>query len=215
MEKVLDKLGEIKHKNYFSQAKNALLRFCEFQGITLSFATMERIRQLEAGTKKKYRKHEVIYYSRMDKKIKHLKNQKLKLSFQVMVATGLRVSELAGITPDDCTIKDAGIAFSFVGKGGNREAATLCAVEYPTLYQRLVEHIESVPKKKKIFYSVPYLQQKARELGFKCHDLRRVYAKLEYKKHRSKKEVMEKLRHSSPRTTNIYLRSKVKLKGGK
>jgi len=211
IESVLDNLGQIKYKNYFSQAKNAFLHFCEFQNIALSPAIMERISELENGTQKKYRKLTAIQYSEIDRKIKHIKNKKLKLCYQVIIATGLRVSELAGITPNDSIIAGDGIVFNFIGKGGNRESVMLKATEYPKLYQSLLKLIENTHQEKKIFYSVPYLQKKARELGFKCHDLRRIYAKIEYKKFRSRVEVMKKLRHSSPKTTNIYLRSKVKI----
>jgi len=211
IEKVLLNLGQIKYKNYFSQAKNAFLHFCEFQDIALSPALMERISKLEKGARKKYRKLKPIHYSEIDRKIKHIRNKKLKLCYQVIVATGLRVSELAGITPNDCITASDEITFTFIGKGGKKESAVLKAIEYPRLYQSLKELIESTFGEKKLFYSVPYLQKKAKELGFKCHDLRRVYAKLEYKKSGSREEVMKKLRHSSPKTTNIYLKSKVKI----
>jgi len=211
MEKVLDKLGTIKHKNYFSQSKNAFLHFCEFQNISLSTNTLERIKALEEATRKKYRKLESIEYSQIHTRIKHIKNKKLKLCYQVIIATGLRVSELSGIYPSDCTITDDKIIFQFTGKGGKRETVTIQAVEYPSLYQRMKDHVENMPQAKKLFYSANYLQTKAKELGFKCHDLRRVYAKIEYKKCRSKKKVMEKMRHSSIKNTNIYLRSKVRI----
>ena len=53
---VLNRLADIQHKNYFSQSKNAFLRFCEFQNIELSADTLGKIRELEAKTKKKHRK---------------------------------------------------------------------------------------------------------------------------------------------------------------
>jgi len=211
IEKVFDKLGTIKHRNYFSQSKNAFLHFCEFQNISLSSDTLESIKILEEATRKKYRKFEPIEYSQIHTRIKHIKNKKLKLCYQVIIATGLRVSELASIFPSDCIVTDDKIIFHFTGKGGKRETATLQAVEYPSLYQRGKEHIQNTSQGKKLFYSANYLQTKAKELGFKCHDLRRVYAKVEYKKCRSKSQVMKKMRHSSIKNTNIYLRSKVKI----
>jgi len=84
-------------------------------------------------------------------------------------------------------------------------------MENPKLYQTLKENIINTPHDTKIFYSANYLQRKAKGLGFTCHDLRRAFNKMEYKKHRSKSAVMKKLRHSNIKTTNIYLRSKVKL----
>jgi len=35
IEQVLNKLRQIKHKNYFSQSKNALLLFCQFQNVVV------------------------------------------------------------------------------------------------------------------------------------------------------------------------------------
>jgi len=211
IEKVLEKLSTIKHRNYFSQSKNAFLHFCEFQDISLSADTLGNIKELEEVTRKKYRKLDPIDYTQVNTKIKHIKNKKLKLCYQVIVATGLRVSELAGISASDCLISGDEITFHFTGKGGKQEAVTLQAVEYPRLYQGVREFIEKTPSNRKLFYSANYLQTKAKELGFKCHDLRRAYAKIEHKKCRSKAQVMKKLRHSSIKNTNIYLRSKVKI----
>ena len=210
IDKILGKLGEIKHKNYFSQTKNAFLHFCEFQNIQLSAKHLEAIKRLESNTHKKRRQLKIIEYSDIDKKIKHIRNKRLKLSYQTMLATGLRVSELAGISPDNCTVDSEGISFIFTAKGGAESVTTISAVAYSLVYQELKALIESPSQEKKLFYSANYLQRKAKELGFGCHDLRRAFAKLEYKKSRSKEQVMEKLRHKSLKATNIYLRSKVK-----
>lgn len=211
IDKILDKLGTIKQRNRFSQSKNAFLHFCTFQNIILSSDTLEIIEQLENGTRKKHRKLKPIEFVQVDNKIKRIRNKKLKLSYQTIIATGLRVSELSGINPEDCTITDDTITFSFVGKGGNNEVVTVQKIAYSKLYQSLKKLICGTPKDKKVFYSANYLQRQAKELGFTCHDLRRACAKLEYKKSRSKKHVKEKLRHASIKTTKIYLRSKIKI----
>jgi len=210
MDKILDKLSEIKYKNHFSQSKNAFLHFCEFQRILLSDEVMGKIESLEKNTHKKYRKQKTVDFGEVDRKIKHIRNMKLKLSYQTIIATGLRVSELAGISPADCIVSDNEITFSVVAKGGNNETVTLLKNENPLLFQRLKEHVQNT-KKDKLFYSTIYLQTKATELGFTCHDLRRAYAKLEYKKSKSKEDVQEKLRHASIKNTNIYLKSRVNI----
>jgi len=208
---VLDRLAGIKHKNYFSQGKNAFLHFCELHNIKLSSDTLESIRGLEKKTKKKYRRLRAIDFKQVDNRIKHIRNKKLKLSYQAIMATGLRVSELAQLGPNDCAIAADSITFNFIGKGRRNESATIQATEHPKLYKSLLELVRDMPANKKVFYSAPYLQAKARPLGFSCHDLRRVFAKLEYRKCGSKTEVMSKLRHSNVKTTNIYLRSRVKI----
>ena len=213
---VLDKLSEIKYKNHFSQSKNALLRFCDFQNIKLSNDILVRIKELENATKRKYRQLKPIEYNQIDSKIKHIKNIKLKLSYQTMIATGLRISEVAGITPNNCIISDNAnhsnsITFNFIGKGRKKGTAIITSNDSPLLYERLKDLIKNTPANKKVFYSAVYLQKKARELGFGCHDLRRAFAKLEYNKCRDKTEVSRKLGHSNIKTTNIYLKSKIKL----
>lgn len=211
VDKVLDRLAELEHKNEFSQAKNSFLHFCEFENLSLSNEAIERMQELEAHTRKKYRKLKVVNYITIDNKIKHLKNEKLKLSFQMLTATGLRVSELAQITPAHCVITDESLAFRFTAKGGSINTVTLSKAEHPELYKRLKKQITRTKTESKVFYSVGYLQKQAQKLGFTCHDLRRASAKLEYQKSRSKAEVMKKLRHSAIKTTNIYLNSKVSI----
>lgn len=210
-DKILERLAELTHKNEFSQAKSALLHFCEFQNITLPAEVIERIRELEIHTRKKYRKLKAVDYITIDNKIKRLKNEKLKLSFQTLTATGLRVSELAQITPAHCVVTDESLAFRFIAKGGSMNTVTLSKAEHPELYERLKKQITRTKTESKAFYSVGYLQKQAQKLGFTCHDLRRACAKLEYQKSHSKKEVQEKLRHSTIKTTNIYLNSKVSI----
>ena len=209
--KIISKLSEIEYKNHFSQAKNALFHYCEFQDITLSAETLENIKALEQNTRKKYRKFEEKDYKEIRSKISHIKNEKLKLSYQVLSVTGLRVFELSQITPSDCLVNNDFITFSFIAKGGAREDVTILKEEHLKLYQDIKKQIEKISQNKKLFYSAIYLQTKAKELGFACHDLRRVYAKLEYKKSKSKKEVMKKLRHKSIKNTNKYLKSKIKI----
>ena len=213
IDKILDKLGLIKHSNQFSQSKNAFLQFCKFQSISLSVDTLERIRTLEADTRKKRRQLKAVNYSDIDKKIKRLRDKRLKLSYQTMLATGLRVSELADISPANCKIANDSITFSFTARGGAKAVTTVHSAEYPKLYIDLQALIESTiqSQHKRLFYSTNFLQRKAKALGFGCHDLRRVFAKLEYKKSQSKIAVAKKMRHKSLKATKIYLHSKVKI----
>jgi site-specific recombinase XerC len=208
--KILNKLNQIQHKNLFSQNKNAFLYFCECQNIVLSADTLEIIKELEQQTKKKYRSLKIIDFKKIDEIIKNLKNTKLKLCYQVMLATGLRVSEISGITPADCMMGDDSIVFSIVGKGSKKDTVVINAIGYSEVFQCVKTQIENTPPSKRVFFSTIHLQTKAQELGFKCHDLRRIFAKAEYVKSGSKTAVMKKLRHSNVKTTNIYLKSKIK-----
>jgi len=211
--KVLLNLSKMKYKNYFSQAKNALLYFCHWQKILLSKEVYETIKDLESKTIKKNRKMPVMEMKKIENTINHLKNQKLKLSFQTMLKTGLRVSELANITPNNCTIEKTAINIYFICKGSKFENITIKKEDDTVFFERLLKLISDTKKGKRIFYSANYLQQKAKDYNFQCHDLRRAFAKIEYKKTKSKKAVAEKLKHQSITTTDIYLNSNVKIEG--
>jgi len=209
--KIIENLSKITYKNHFSQSKNALLHFLAFLNISISDEHLKQIENLEKNTRKKYRKLKKADFKEIDKKIKYLKNKKLKLSYQVMIETGLRVFEVAQITPNDCTVSKDEIQFSFIGKGGERQETTFFKKDNPQLFKQLKEKIETMKKTDKMFYSAIYLQKEAKRLGITCHNLRRAYAKLEYKKTKSKEVVRKKLRHTNIKTTNIYLRSKIKV----
>lgn len=211
IQRVVDKLSEIRYKNYFSQAKNAFLYFCEFQKISLTNEHFEKIEELEQKTRKKYRKLEVVTFDKIKRKIDHIRNKKLKLSYQTLIATGLRVSELADIKRNECTVSENQILLRFTGKGGHDERSIIERHESPKLFDGVKALIEKTPMEKKVFYSAVYLQEEAKDRGFKCLDLRRACAKIELKRSKSRDKVRQKLRHSSMKNTNIYLRSKVKI----
>jgi len=207
IDSILKKLSEVKYKNHFSQHKNALLKFCEFKGIILSSSHIEKIKHLERATKKKYKKTHEIDYRNINKKIDNLKNENLKLCYQVMMVTGLRVFEIEQITHEKCTIEDDKIIMYFIGKGNVPSNVELHRIDYLKIYDKLKTKTE---QKEKLFYSAVYLQRCAKKMGFECHDLRRIFARLEFNKTHSKKYVQEVLRHSSRKNTNLYLRSRIK-----
>lgn len=212
IDKIIEKLASLKYRNEFSQYKNALIYFADYQKITLSSEQLNKINTLGTQKKKKYRKLKEVNFKKVDETIKHIKNKKLKLSYQVLLVAGLRVSELAQITKSDCTLLDNEIVFNFIGKGGKQQHTKVSKNDDRKLYDNLRVLIESTKANDKVFYSANYLQQKAKKYGFQCHGLRRACAKIEYKKTKSKDKVQQKLRHSSKKTTDIYLKSKVNLK---
>ncbi|MCB6608450.1 site-specific integrase [[Clostridium] symbiosum] len=210
IENIINNLSTIKYENYFSQSKNALFYFLKYKNISLPNEKLEEIEKLKYNTSKKYRKQKLIDFPKINKKIKYLRNNKMKLSFETMLNTGLRVSELSQIKKKDCTINNDSIIFLFEGKGGDMENITLYKKDNKKLFNVLKSHIEKKAVNDKLFYSAPYLQKQAEKLDFSCHDLRRIFAKQEYQKTKSKIEVMKKLRHENIETIEIYLNSKVK-----
>ena len=175
IEKILSQLALIKSKNQFSKSKNSFLHFCEFLNLTLDTEHIKQIEELEAKTHKKHRQLKAVDFNDIDNTIKRLRNKKLKVSYQTILATGLRVSELAQITKDDCLVREDGllseIHLFFIAKGGIPSTVKIAKEEYPLLYGHLKALIET--QSHKIFYSTAYLQSKAKEYGFTCHDLRR------------------------------------------
>lgn len=208
---VLNKLSAIKHKNEFSQYKNAFLYFAEFYDIPLDNIFMEQLKEIESNAHKKYRKSHNADFKKIDRTIKHLSNHKLKLSYRTLLDTGLRVSELSQVTKKDVRIDNTDMQFFFIGKGGYKESVTLYKEDNPKLFQELKNMIQDTKPGQKVFYSANYLQSKAKKYGFQCHDLRRACSKIEYKKSHSKRDVQEKLRHKNTKTTDIYLKSKIKI----
>lgn len=211
IDKMIQHLSEIKYKNEFSQSKNAFFRFLEFKHITLNKEQLSQIKQFEKSTQKKYRKKKSVNYKIVDKTIKHIRNQKLKLSYQTILNSGLRVFELSQIRRDDCIITNDFIRMYFTGKGGEEESVIILKAENELLYENLIELISNTAFTKKVFYSSNYLQRRAKEYNFQCHDLRRIYSKLEHKKTKSIKEVQEKMRHTNEKTTKIYLKSNIQM----
>ena len=199
---VLQSLQRIKYKNEFY--------FLQFKNIPLSEEQSMLIKSYEENTKKKYRKQTVIDYESIKNKITHIRNKKLKLSYQTMLSTGLRVFELSQIKKNDCIINSDNLRISFIGKGGKKETVKILKQDDIKIFDELMDYINKLESNDRLFYSVNYLQQQAEELGFHCHDLRRICAKLEYKKTKSKARVKSKLRHASIKNTNRYLKSKIK-----
>ena len=122
---VLQSLQRIKYKNEFSQYKNALLYFLQFKNIPLSEEQSMLIKSYEENTKKKYRKQTVIDYESIKNKITHIRNKKLKLGYQTMLSTGLRVFELSQVKKNDCIINSDNLRISFIGKGGKKETVKI------------------------------------------------------------------------------------------
>jgi len=217
--KVLDQLATVKYKSYFSGYKNAFFYYLKCFELALIEEQKQLIRELQANTKKKYRKSKTSEYKKINATVQRLKNRKLKLSFLTIIETGLRVFELSQIKVSDCII-DGGsfngetsekIQFTFTGKGGKEEKVFIDKDVCPNLYKELEYIIKHRPKDEKLFYSANYLQKQAKKYGFTCLTLRQIYAKKEYRRTKSKRLVKERLRHDSVRTTNKYLNSRVNM----
>lgn len=208
--KVIEKLKVIKYKNQYSKYKNAFIKFCEFQRIILDSHILREFELLSNEKKKNRRNLKQVELKDIVNHIKVIKDKKLKLSFETMLHTGLRVSEISQIKKNDCVIFDNTIEFSIIAKGGTFEKVFFPCVQNQRLFNDLKGLIENT-NSEKVFYSPNYLQTKAIEKGFHCHDLRRAFAKLDYKKNKDLEHTMNALRHKNIKNTKIYVNSKIKI----
>lgn len=209
-DKVIQKLIAIKYKNQYSKYKNAFLKFCDFQGIEIQKNVLLELELIKTDKIKKRRKLKQIALKDIQNHIKVIQDKKLKLSFEMMLNTGLRVSELTQIKKEDCLVSKNSIEFSFIAKGGNIEKITFPFSQNERLFNNLTSLIENTHTGK-IFYSTNYIQTKANEKGFHCHDLRRAFAKLDYKKNKNLEHTRVALRHTNVKNTKIYVNSKIKI----
>lgn len=195
-----------KNRNEYSQAKSAFLNFAKFAQKKVESPSPKKHK------KRKYRKQKPSSLKTIEHKINVISDKKLLLSYKIMLATGLRVGELASIKKQDIQpLENGGFLLAFIPKRGGAATVTIPADE-KYICQWLTENIHADTGTGKAFYSVGYLQENAKARGFACHDLRRAFAKTTYRGSGGKLAyTSEKLRHASPRTTKIYLKSKVEI----
>lgn len=208
IQNVIEKLKRMKYKGQYSKYKNAFLQYCQFANITVSNQQKLELKLSTLDKKKKYRSLPERRLSDIEKKINHTKDDKLRMSFQTLLVTALRITELSNINKDNCTINDDSIVFEVDTKGQRKALVTIFKKDNPILYENLVSLINKT-KSSKVFYSAKYIQSKAKEKGFSCHDLRRARAKLIYREYKNLNEVMEKLNHKNKQTSKIYVNSKI------
>lgn len=209
---------KLKTKNSISSAKNGLKRLKNAFPI-LDTPPDEFFENAVAGkNNRRLTKRPELQLSTVNRKINKVGNKKLMLSYRFMKATGLRVSEVAALKKEDITFTDDGFNV-FVSKGKGGKSGNVKALTDPYLHKELKEHLDSVENK--VFYSASYMKKRAWELGFECHDLRRVFAQTTYKHsklegkdhHEAKKEVQDALRHDRASNTKRYLSRKINFEG--
>jgi len=184
--KVIIKLNAIKYKNQYSKYKNAFLKLCDYLNIKLSSENEAELNTMNHKKINKRRKLNPIEFEDIKNSIKTIRDKKLKLAFELMLASGLRVSELAQIKKEDCVIGSKDIKLLFIGKGGKSETVLLTNRQIITDLKKLLQEVDS---EKRLFYHPNYLQSQALKRGFQCHDLRRAFAFSSYKEHKSIKKL--------------------------
>lgn len=223
-EKIKERMNRIRGKNEFSAAKQAVLGLKKvYPDISIPKEDwfQEESRHRKNRLKKKAK---TIDLDATQRKINQISDPKLKYAYRLAMDSGLRVSELAEVLPEDITFKDGDIYVNVThGKGGSN-GIVKCQKD-PYLYEHLQDFIkkrEEYPDQEnnKLFYSSNTLQKKANDLGIECHDLRRICAitlrnelKKEMPVEEANAQVQAQLRHSRFSTTKRYLfNKKLKMK---
>ena len=184
----------------------AFLNFAEFANINAVIPALSKPK------KRRNRKLKSRKLADINSKINVISDKRLSLSYKIMLATGLRVGELASIKKDDIKpLQSGGFSLAFIPKRGGRGQITIPARQR-YICNAMNEIIKPGNCGYKVFYSAGYLQSNAKKRGFACHDLRRAFAKMIYRANGKKLAyTCEKMRHASPRTTKIYLKSKIEV----
>lgn len=132
------------------------------------------------------------------------KNAKYRVAFTLQMKSGLRVSEVAALTPRDIMIKDGHIkVYVRKGKGGKSRIVDVLPSRY------LVRELPKVEK----FPTIAQLKEDASKMHFGTHDMRRLNARERFWRYReegmtkneARREVARQLGHEKVETTNWYL----------
>ena len=218
---ILNKLNSIKNKTELSQVVNSI-RFIQESNENINIITEEDLKTIIKNKKKnRHKSYEPYHLDDALKRINKIRDEKYKLGYRLMLRSGLRVSELSSLTKDDIEVNNNEIIVTVLDGKGGKYGEVKC-LEDKYLSKKLKEFLEDKKSKEKLFYSEIAMQKKAKDLGFKCHDLRRAYSKLvkkevmkefvEFNEEEKEKIVEEKvriaLRHSKYETSKKYLYSK-------
>lgn len=210
-------LLNIRTKSKFSTYKNALVTL---KSIYKDLDIPDKEFFESESSKRRDRRKKApgpINESQVKRKINSLKDKKLKLGYRVALANGLRVSEVSNLRKEDIQkIEDGKIHIKVKSGKGNKNREVI-GLEDRYLEEELKKHILSFDDKEKIFYSDQHMKNKASDLGFECHDLRRIFSQNSYAEEKkecihpgeAKQKIKTKLGHTRIKTTNIYLKRKI------
>lgn len=211
LEWIESRLAGIGTKNEFSAAKNGL-KFWKRCYPRARVPTEEFFRSCSLKKRNRSKKPKK-YLSLKDtrKKIRSVSNEKLRLSYELAMDSGLRVSELADLTKSDLEFTENGLNVR-VKKGKGGAGGIVECLPDEKLEEDLGRYTQNLGEDEKLFFSKEYMMQTAKKHGFECHDLRRIFAQRKRKEFMEKmptkeanEEVQKSLRHARFSTTKRYL----------
>lgn len=220
-DKFKEQLKFIKNKTELSQIVNSIRKLNKIN-LDIKIPREEYLKEIIKNKKRnRHKGYEPYKLKDALNSINRLRNEKYKLGYRLMIASGLRVFELSNLKKEDIKISSEGIEIHVTDGKGGKEATVNCLKD-DYLREKLLEFLQDKEPGKKIFYNKSKMQNKANELGFTCHDLRRAYAKLvkkeaeknikcddyELKQEMVKEAVMKALRHEKYDTSKRYIYSR-------
>lgn len=214
-EQLEQRLAAIKTKNEFSAAKNGLRLLKEYDP-DLPIPDESFFSDTSIGKRNHRRKADPIYIDTVKRKVNQIADKKLKLAYRLAMISGLRVSELEELTPEDIAFLDSGKIVVNVRKGKGGKAGKVNCMEDSYVYTELQAMVSMADSKQPLFYSQEKMRKNANKLGLECHDFRRMYAYIHKKQlkksgmsnYKANKVIQGNLRHSRYKTTKRYLYGK-------
>lgn len=218
---ILNNLKSIKNKTELSQVINSI-RLIQDNNKNINIIPEDDLKSIiKNKSENRHKSYEPYELKDRLRRINRIRDEKLRLAYRLMIVSGLRVFEVEALIKEDIEIKDNDIFVTVRDGKGGKYGEVKC-LEDKYLSNKLKSFLQDKDNDEGLFYATRTMQAKAQELGFKCHDLRRAYAKLvkkelmkelvevneDEKEKIIEEEVKAALRHSKFETSKKYLYSK-------
>lgn len=208
-----NQLRLIKTRNDVISAKQGLLALKELYPELQLPESLSEISKHKRNVKK--RKFEPVSLQSIQGRINNAKSPEYRLAYELMLATGLRVSEVAQITPDSVqTLVNGSVEIKIDCMKGGKAGSKI--LEPGRAANMLIEAVKA--GNGTLLPSAHSLQLEADRLGIECHDLRRAYARIKHKElladigaYKANEEVRKLMGHKEMKTTQKYLRREISI----
>ncbi|MBN2892172.1 MAG: site-specific integrase [Bacteroidales bacterium] len=198
-----------KDKSYMNQIKQAVKYYFQAQDIYYNDDTIYLDKLHDKAKKRRNKPEGILYLKKVNQKINLIEKKELrkKVAFRLQEVSGLRISEIADLETRDIEFLDNYRLKLIVrhGKGDKRRVIKCISDKYVWAMLKILR-----PRKNgKIFHAASTLMKKAKDLDFKSHRLRKVFAdqiNLKFEgSNEDRKELLQKaLGHETGRDSRTY-----------